>query len=109
MKKIICVDNQKDLVKILSLTNKQVIIIACLLIDNLGIILLKETIQHYNKNNHTILLNVENSFPYLIFAIENSFKFIITTFKNANIDNYKELANNHGCKIFNFTENIFKY
>lgn len=108
MKKFLCVDNQKDLVTALNDLNKQVIIIDCLLIDNLGLTLLKETINYYNKSNHVVILNVEKSLPYLIFAIENNFKFIITTFKNLDINNYKELAKNNSCKIFNFTDNIFK-
>ena len=33
---------------------------------------------------------------------------LITKLKNTNIDNYKELAKKHKCRIFNFTENIFK-
>lgn len=108
MKKILCVDNQKDLIDVLASNNKQAIIVDCLLIDNLGMVLLQSTIHYYNKNNHIILLSVNNSLPYLIFAIENDFKFIFTKLKNTNIDNYKELAKKHKCRIFNFTENIFK-
>lgn len=108
MKKILYVDNQKDLVEALNNANKQVVIIDCLLIDNLGIALLKETINYYNKNNHTIALNVNNSVSYLIFALENNFQFIITTLKNTDISNYKELALKLNCKIFNFTEQKFK-
>ncbi len=110
MKKILYIDNQEDLVNALCRNNNITItlIIDCLLIDNLGMLLLKETINNYNTNNHTFLLNVGNSLPYLIFAIENNFSFIITTFNNINIDNFKKLAKNHNCKIFNFTENIFR-
>ncbi|MDR0484558.1 MAG: hypothetical protein LBH40_04715 [Alphaproteobacteria bacterium] len=87
---------------------KNLIVIDYLLLENLGMVLLKKTIDYYNKEQHLILLDVKDSLAYLLFALENNFKFIFTTLKNQDIDNIILLAENQGSKIFNFTENIFE-
>ncbi|MDR2008192.1 MAG: hypothetical protein LBQ34_04385 [Alphaproteobacteria bacterium] len=132
MKKIICVNNQQDLITALceeshdkiinqkenhqesckknnqKSCEKNLIVIDSLLIDNLGMVLLRHTIDYYNKNQHFTLLNVGDSLPFLIFALENHFKLILTSPKNHDISNFKELAENQDAKIFSFTENIFE-
>ncbi|MCL2567633.1 MAG: hypothetical protein FWE18_06050 [Alphaproteobacteria bacterium] len=137
MKKIIYVNNQEDLIKAICnnhgvgndkiinqkeinqenckknikncyKSEKNLIIVDAVLINNLGMVLLRETIDYYNTHKNFILLNVEDSLPFLLFAIENKFNFISTVLKKKDISNIIELAENRGTKIFSFTENIFE-
>jgi hypothetical protein len=109
MKNFIYTSSQEELIEALNTTDaSQYIYVDYYIVQNLGLLLLKNTIQ-VRKSYEKIIINTSTSLSYLITAIEHQFPFIITSIDSSIFEKYELLAKKYNCLIFCSEKNLIEY
>ncbi len=109
---IIHINNYEDCVKYLQtlVFNNEICILDYYFIHNVGIKLLKNTIDTLNINTKTsFIFNCKDSLSYVLYCIESKIPYIIYQQNNNNLDNLYNLALKNNSLIFQNIEKSIEY